>query len=140
MDHQFFFGKTVVDQPYTRNSLMVCKTIVGIDASQFYRFSICQEIATEFYTRWEYDSETDRLKARSNRTKISRKWFKIKSFYTTGKQKKIDCFYVDGYCDHHKTVIEAMGCYYHFCSCQKPVLCCQNKISKEKIRGEKWMS
>ena len=25
---------------------------------------------------------------------------------------------VDGYCDHCKTVSEAMGCYYHFCSCQ----------------------
>ena len=26
---------------------------------------------------------------------------------------------VDGYCDHCKTVSEAMGCYYHFCSCQE---------------------
>ena len=44
---------------------------------------------------------------------------KIHSFYTTGKQKKIDCFHVDGYCDHCKTVFEAMGCYYRFCSCQE---------------------
>ena len=26
---------------------------------------------------------------------------------------------MDGYCDHCKTVFEAMGCYYHFCSCQE---------------------
>ena len=44
---------------------------------------------------------------------------KIESFYTTGKQKKIDCFHVDGYCNHCKTVIEAMACYYLFCSCQE---------------------
>ena len=44
---------------------------------------------------------------------------KIESFFTSGKQKKIDCFNVDGYCDHCKTVFEAMGCYYHFCSCQE---------------------
>ena len=44
---------------------------------------------------------------------------KIESYYTTGKQKKIDCFSVDGYCDHCKTVFEAMGCYFHFCPCQE---------------------
>ena len=43
---------------------------------------------------------------------------KIQSFYTTGKQTKIDCFHVDGHCDHCKTLFEAMGCYYHFSSCQ----------------------
>ena len=26
---------------------------------------------------------------------------------------------MDGYCDHCKTVFEAMGCYYHFSSCQE---------------------
>ena len=44
---------------------------------------------------------------------------KIESYYTTGQQKKIDCFSVDGYCDHCKTVFEAMGCYFHFCQCQE---------------------
>ena len=44
---------------------------------------------------------------------------KVESFYTTEKQKKIDCFHVDCYCDHCKTVFEAMGCYFHFCSCQE---------------------
>ena len=45
--------------------------------------------------------------------------FKIESFFTSAKQKKIGCFNVDGYCDHCKTVFEAMRCYYHFCSCQE---------------------
>ena len=26
---------------------------------------------------------------------------------------------MDGYCDYCKTVFEAMGSYYHFCSCQE---------------------
>ena len=38
---------------------------------------------------------------------------------TTGRQKKIDCFSVDGTCYHCYTVFEAMGCYYHYCPCQE---------------------
>ena len=44
---------------------------------------------------------------------------KIESFFTTGRQKKIDCFSVDGFCSHCNTVFEAMGCFYHFCPCQE---------------------
>ena len=43
----------------------------------------------------------------------------IQSFYTTGRQKKIDCFRVNGFCPHCNTVFEAMGCFYHFCTCQE---------------------
>ena len=44
---------------------------------------------------------------------------KIESFFTSGKQKKIDSFNVDCYCDHCKKFFEAMGCYYQVCSCQE---------------------
>ena len=65
-------------------------------------------------------------KARNNRTKNFENMVmsfyqelipecKIESLYTIGKQKKIDCFHVDGYCDHCKTAFED----YHFCLCQK---------------------
>ena len=91
---------------------------------------MCQEMPTGLYTIWEYDSETERFKARNNRTRNFenmvmsfyqelRPECKFQSFYTTGKQKKIDSFHVDGYWDHCNTVFEAMGCYYHFCSCQE---------------------
>ena len=33
--------------------------------------------------------------------------------------KKVDYFHVDGYCDHCKTVFEAMGYCYHFCFCKE---------------------
>ena len=85
---------------------------------------------TGLYTRWEYDSETDWFETRNNRTRNFenevmsfyqelRRACKVESFYTSGKQEIIECFHVDGYCDHCKTVFEAMGCYYHFCSCQE---------------------
>ena len=140
-----FRRKAVVDQTYIRKSSNICKTIVGTDASQSYPFSMCQEMPTGLYTRWEYDSETDRFKARNNRTRNFenmvmsfyqelRPECKSQSFYTTGKQKKIDCFHVDGYCDHCKTVFEAMGCYYHFCSCQET----RPSLSEQDIeRGNK---
>ena len=44
---------------------------------------------------------------------------KIDNFYTTGTQKKIDCFSVAGFCSHCNTVSKAMGCFYHFCLCQE---------------------
>ena len=44
---------------------------------------------------------------------------KIESNVTTGRQKKIDCFSVDGICYHCNTVFEAMGCYYYYCPCQE---------------------
>ena len=140
-----FMRKAVVDQTYIRNWSNICKTIVGIDASQLYPFPISQEMPTGLYTRWEYDSETDRFKAKNNRTRNFenmvtsfyqelRPECKIQSFYTTGKQKKIDCFHVDGYCDHCKTVFEAMGCYYHFCSCQET---CPSLSEQDIERGNK---
>ena len=34
----------------------------------------------------------------------------IESIVTTGRQNRIDCFSVDGICNHCNTVLEAMGC------------------------------
>ena len=51
-----FTRKAVVDQTYICNSSNICKTIVGIDASQLYPFSMFQEMPTRLYTRWEYGS------------------------------------------------------------------------------------
>ena len=45
---------TIFDHPYIRNSSNVCRTIVGTDASQLYPFSMCQEMPSGFYTRWEF--------------------------------------------------------------------------------------
>ena len=108
----------------------MCKSIVGIDASQLYPFSMCQEMQTGLYKRWEFVTEMQKAKARHNQTRNfenmvmsfyqeKRTECEIESFFTSGKQKKIDCFNVDGYCEHCKTVFEAMGCYCHFCSCQE---------------------
>ena len=77
------------------------------------------------------------LKLEITEREISRKWCRNESFYTTGKQKKFDCFYVDGYSNHGKTLSEAMGCYYHFCSCKeiRPSLSEQD-IDREKKKRE----
>ena len=46
-----FTKKAVVDETYIRNSSNVCKSIVGIDASQLYPFLMCQDMSTGQYTR-----------------------------------------------------------------------------------------
>ena len=47
----FFTRKAVVDETFIRNSGNICKSIVGIDASQLYPYSLCQPMPTELYTR-----------------------------------------------------------------------------------------
>ena len=51
-----FTRKGVEDETFIRKSPNLCKSIVGIDASQLYPYSMCQPIPTGLYTRWVYDS------------------------------------------------------------------------------------
>ena len=140
-----FTRKAVVDETFIRNSENVCKSIVGIDASQLYPYSMCQPMPTGLYTRWEYDTESNRFTTQQNKSRNfenmvmsffqrQRPDCKIESFYTTGTQKKIDCSKVDGFCAHCNTVFEAMGCFYHYCPCQEP----RPSLTEEDIeRGNK---
>ena len=125
-----FTRKAVVDKTFIRRSNNICKTIVGIDASQLYPFSMCQAMPTGLYTKWEFDTNLQKFKARQNKMRkfenmvisfyqTTRPECTIESFYTTGKQRKIDSFTVDGFCGHCQTVFEALGCYYHFCPCRE---------------------
>ena len=56
-----FTRKAVVDETFIRNSGNICKSIVGIDASQLYPYSMCQPMPTGLYTRWEFDTESNRF-------------------------------------------------------------------------------
>ena len=47
----------------------------------------------------------------------------IQSQFTHSRQKRFGRYYVDGYCDHCRTVFEAMGCFHHFCECQDQKSC-----------------
>ena len=100
-----FTQKAVVDETFIRKSTNLCKSIVGIDASQLYPYSMCQPMPTGLYTRWDFDSETSRLITRQNKTRSfesmimsffqrTRPECEIESFFTTGRPKKKDCFKV----------------------------------------------
>ena len=71
--------------------------------------------------------------------KIPDQNIKLRAFLHLENRKKIDCYSVYGYCDHCQTVFEAMGCYYHFCSCQKPRPSLENRTLREETRRERWM-
>ena len=140
-----FTRKAFVDETFIRKSANICKSIAGIDAGQLYPYSMCQTMPTGLYTRWNFDSETSRFTPPQNKTRSfenmvtscfqrTRPECEIESFFTTGRQKKIDCFSVDGFCSHCNTVFEAMGCFYHFCPCQE----LRPSITEEDIqRGSK---
>ena len=116
-----FTRKALVDETYIRNSSNVCKSIVVNQCVK-----ICQQDCTRdgSLTLKCRNSRLDIIELTTLRIlsclsiKNQDQNVKLKVFFTSGKQKKIDCFNIDGYCDQCKTVFEAMGCYYHFCSCQ----------------------
>ena len=64
-----FTRKAVVDETFIRNSRKICKSFVGIDASQLYLYSVCQPMPTGLNTRWEYDTESNRFKAQQNKSR-----------------------------------------------------------------------
>ena len=49
-------------------SLPTCNSIVGIDASHLYPFSMCQPMPTGLCTRWDLDPGTIRFTLRQNKT------------------------------------------------------------------------
>ena len=53
---------------------------------------------------------------------------KIRSFFTSKKQNEIECFHVDGYCDHCKTMFEAWL-----------ATITSAHAKKGEIGGEKWI-
>ena len=64
-----FTRKAVMDETFIRKLSNLCKSIVGIDASQLYPYSMCQPMPTGLYVRWEYDSEFKRFTARQNKSR-----------------------------------------------------------------------
>ena len=46
-----FTRKAVANETFIRKSKNLCKSIVGIDASQLYPYSMCQDMPTGLYTR-----------------------------------------------------------------------------------------
>ena len=114
-----------------------------------HHYSMCQPMPTGLYTRWIYGTESQEFMPRQNKTRSfenmvlsycqqTRPECNIESNVTTGRQKKIDCFSVDGYCNYCNTVFEAMGCYFHYCPCQeaRPSLT-DNEITRGIKKGNK---
>ena len=95
-----FTRKAVVHETFIRKLSNLCKSIVCIDASQLYPYSMCQPMPAGLYTRWEYDSEAKRFTARQNKSRSfenmvlsyfqqSQPDCKIESNVIIGRQKKL---------------------------------------------------
>ena len=109
--------KAVVDETFIRKATILSKSNVSVDASQVYPYSMCQPMPTGFYTKRKYDSESQNFMPRQNKTRSFQKMVlsyfqqtrpecRIESNVTTGRQKRIDCFNVDGICNHCNTVLK----------------------------------
>ena len=80
-------------------------SIVGVNASQLYPLPMSQDMSTGLYTGWELDADMQKFNARHNISRNFEKMVisfyqktrpdcKIESFFTSRKQKKIDCLNV----------------------------------------------
>ena len=125
-----FARKAVVDETFIRKSMNLCKSILGKDSSQLYPYWMYQPMPTGLYTRWNFDTEYQNILPRQNKARSfenmvlsyfeqTRPYCNMESNVTSDRQKKIDCFSVNGICNHCNTVFEAMGCYFHYCPCKE---------------------
>ena len=69
-----FTRKTVDEETFIRKSTNICKSIVGIDASQLYPCFMCQPMPTGLYSRWDFDSEASRFTPRQNNPVALKIW------------------------------------------------------------------
>ena len=94
-----FTRKAVVDKFFFRKSANICKSIVGIHASQLFSYSMCQPMPTGLYTRWDFDSEKIRFTIRQNKAhsfknmvmsyfQRTRPEREIENLFTTARQTK----------------------------------------------------
>ena len=70
----FSYGKQLLMKLFFRKSTNLCKSILGIDPSKIYTYSMCQPMPTGLYTRWDCDSETIRFTPPENRSVALNLW------------------------------------------------------------------
>ena len=78
--------KAVVEETFIRKCANICKSIVGIDSSQLYPYSMCQPMPTALQKRCDFDSERSRFTPRQNETRTFEKM--VMSYFP---QARPDC-------------------------------------------------
>ena len=127
-----------------KNGSNMCKTIVGIEAGQFYPFSMMKNMPTGIYTKWDLRKDTGLFHPRRSKKNYLEcsvlKYFQkpnphcyIQTQFNQKSRKRIGVNLVDRFCSHCNTVFDVLGCYWHFCPCQD-----QKRLPIEEIdRGVK---
>ena len=119
-----------VSETKIRESENMCKSIVGIDASQLYPFSMTKEMTTGLYTKWEFNDDSAKFRPKRNWRSLfeqqvidylqsTRPECLIQSQFSHKKTKKNWNLFSSMASAPIVTVFEAMGCYFHFCPCQE---------------------
>ena len=62
-----FTCKAASDGTFIRKSTNTCKSIVGIDPSQLYFYSMCQPMPVGLHTGWDFNPHTSKLTLRQNK-------------------------------------------------------------------------
>ena len=72
-----FTRKAVLDETFIRDSPNICKPVVGIDVSQLYPFSICQDMSTGLGGEKSSDSFLKAYKSSETKGFFPYEWFDI---------------------------------------------------------------
>ena len=111
-----------------KNSSNMCETIVAVDASQFYPFSMAKIMPTEVYTKRELCEDTGLFNPQISQNNylecIVLNSFQKQNprcyFQTQLNQKsqtRIGVYSIDCLCSPCNTNFEMLGCYCSFCPC-----------------------
>ena len=149
--HQsFLHEKLLLMKLFFENQQNFASLLLGLTLANYTHTRCVKPRLTGHYTRWDLDSEIGGFTPGQNKIRgfenvviscflRTRPECKIENFFTTGRQKKIDCFRVNGFCSHCNTVFEAMGCFYHFCPVNSCVQLSLKKTFSVQARRDSWM-
>ena len=87
-----FTRKIVANGFFIQKSSNLYKPIVGIDASQLYPYSTCQDMRAGLYTRWDYNEETQKFNAKQNRVRTFENMV-MSNFQAPRPESKIERYY-----------------------------------------------
>ena len=109
---------------------------------------MCQPMPKRLYTTYEADADLQRFNPRRNKSRSLKKspccilnekdGTAVLRAFT--KQGKVDSFNADGFCGDCNTVFEAMGCFHHYCSCQKAQPALTEVNFERGTRKRKWLN
>ncbi len=115
-----------IGQTFIRNNPnKVCNSIIGLNANSLYSYALSGEFTTGQFLR-RFSTNSFKIEPRADRHFDMYIYFEyisktenveIQHKLSRNKEFKIGPYYVDGYIQVKREILEFAGCFFHFCKC-----------------------